>query len=179
MRTNICIKKATDGNHGQVYPMVIPAHANLVIKVDRWMKNTIGCGVTFREFVAYTSTGEIPDVIGWVNGYCIMAEVKISRTDFLSDKNKTHRQPILSSNVLGHWRFYITLPGVARPDEIPDGWGLYELHGNRIMHIAGAKYKNCGQPPFQSNRRDEVAIMYSALRRLALRGVLDRVYERI
>ena len=173
------MNETTDKIPEQVDPLVIFSHTELVTKSEKWLKNTCGCGVTFREFTAYTSTGEIPDAIGWVNGHCIMVEVKVSRGDFLSDKTKKHRQPLLSDVVLGHWRFYITLPGIARSDEIPEGWGLYELQGTRMKHIAGVKYANGARPPLQSNRADEIAIMYSALRRLEIRGVLERVYERI
>ncbi len=179
MNEELFTENISEDRPEQTDRVISTLHAQLVKATEKWMRNTIGCGVTFREFVAYTSTGEIPDVIGWVNGHCIMAEVKVSRADFLSDGKKKHRQPLLANEVLGHYRFYVTLPGIAKAEEIPEGWGLYELRGRGMKHIAGVNYKNCGTPPFQSNRRDEVAIMYSALRRLELRGVLERVYERI
>lgn len=153
-------------------------HAELVRKAEQWMKTVLGCGITFREYSAYTSMGEIPDVIGWGKyGRCIMTEVKVSRADFLSDKTKKHRQPLLENHVLGNYRFYVTLPGIAKPEEIPNGWGLYELHGQRVYHIAGVNYRTQGIPPFTSNKRDELVIMYSALRRIEIRGLLERVYE--
>lgn len=157
---------------------MVVKHSEMVIIAEKWLKNTLRCGVTFREFVANTSTGEIPDVIGWVGNKCIVVEVKTNRADFLGDKRKRHRHPQYSDKVLGHWRFYVTPPGIVKPDEIPERWGLYEYR-NRFRHIVGEKYANAENPPFPSNRSDEVIIMYSALRRLVLRGCIDRVYERL
>lgn len=151
-------------------------HAELVVRAEMWLR-TLGCGVTFREYTAYTSTGEIPDVIGWSHGKCLLVEVKVSRADFLSDKNKKHRRPEISNKVLGNFRFYVTLPGIVKPEEVPSGWGLYELRGRGIYYTAGVRYANGMYSQFQSNRRDELAIMYSALRRLEIRGLIKHVYE--
>ncbi len=158
-------------------PKVFSAHSLLVLSAEKWMRNTLGCRVTLREFDAYTSNGEIPDVIGWVNRRCILTEVKASRSDFLSDKKKRFRRPDMPA--LGHWRFYFTVPNIIKPEELPAGWGLYELwHSKRVYYKAGIKYRNAEQPPLNSNRNDEVAILVSALRRLEIRGVLEQVYER-
>ena len=67
---------------------------------------------------------------------------------------------------LGNWRFYLSTPGVIPCDELPEGWGLYEVTERRILHKAGVKYSNASQPPFHSCLKSEVAMLVSALSRL-------------
>ena len=139
-------------------------HSYLVARAERWLRNSFHCRVVLTELVAYTVTGEIPDAIGWVNGRSILVECKTSRSDFFADKKKTARNPCL--NGLGHWRFYLAPQDLIRPDELPEGWGLYEIHGRQIRHAGGDKYVNAKIPPFKSCRESEVAMLVSALARI-------------
>ena len=141
-------------------------HANLVVRAERWLRNTFHCGVVLTELVAYTTSGETPDAIGWVWGKSILIECKTSRSDFFVDKKKRARRQ--GAKALGCWRFYLTPPDLIMIDEIPEGWGLYEVHGKRIKHKGGEKYTNGYPklPPFKSDRDSEVALLLSALRRL-------------
>ena len=67
-------------------------HDKLVTIAKRWLLNTKGCGFAFQELCAFTPNVETPDAIGWRNGITILVECKISRADFLSDKNKLFRK---------------------------------------------------------------------------------------
>ena len=135
-------------------------HADLVSHAARWLKRVPHCRVVLKEPHALITAFECPDDIGWVRGYSIIIECKASRQDFLADEKKLCRQ---TGNFLGHWRFYLTLPGIVRPGDIPFGWGLYELKGQRIYHVAGVRYANAAKPPFLSCRDSEVAILLQAV----------------
>jgi len=141
-------------------------HADLVTRAERLLRNTFHCGVVLTELVTYTSTGETPDAIGWVWGRSILVECKTSRQDFFADQKKRSRQPY--AKALGQWRFYLTLPDLIAVDEIPEGWGLYEVNGRGIIHKGGEKYTSGypQRPPFKSDQDSEVALLLSALRRI-------------
>ena len=163
------------------YPVAgLFTHADLVIRAERWLR-AVGCGVTFREFVAATSSGEIPAAIGWRNGTSILVECKVSRADFLADKNKRfRRQPEYG---VGDWRIFLAPPDVIDVSDLPTGWGLLEVRGRKIVRVAGVPTGNTdwswGKAPFDGHKRNEAALMLSALRRLSLRGHLESIYERI
>lgn len=158
-------------------------HAQLVKCGEKWLKGK-GCGVTFRdEFKAITMNGERPDVIGWRDGLSIMLECKSSRADFLADKKKSFRiNPALG---MGDWRFYLCPKNVIKVQDLPEGWGLLYAEpskaGIRIFQIHGVP-SNCNwwtQKPFAGNRQCENEMMYSALRRMVLRGHFDSVYSEL
>ena len=135
-------------------------HAELVKRAEKWLKNTFHCRVVMSEHVAYTRYGEIPDVIGWVNGKSILVECKTSRADFMRDKSKPFRSS--DALALGAWRFYLTPPGIIQYiGELPFRWGLYEVHGKTIKYVGGIKYQNAAQPPFDSDLRSEIAMLLS------------------
>lgn len=121
------------------------------------------CRVIISELVTYTCYGEIPDVIGWVNNMSILVECKTHRADFRRDKTKIFRQ--VPKYGIGHWKFYLSLPGIIPHKELPMCWGLYELENNRVVHKYGWKYSNGKQPPFDSQRSSEVALLVSKLAR--------------
>lgn len=144
--------------------MILINHAELVTRAERWLRNTLHCGVVLAELVAYTNTGETPDAIGWVWNQSILVECKTSRSDFFADQKKPSRHP--RARALGCWRFYLTPPGLISVDEIPEGWGLYGVYGRTIKYAGGVKYSNAGRAPFGSCRDSEVALLLSALRRI-------------
>ena len=134
-------------------------HGELVERAEKWLRNTFHCRVVMSEHVAYTRYGEIPDVIGWVNGKSILVECKTSRADFLRDKAKPFRDE--NALALGAWRFYLTPPGIITASEVPEGWGLYEVHGRIIRHVAGNKYRNAATRPFAGDLKSEIAMLLS------------------
>lgn len=137
-------------------------HAELVTRAERWLRNTFHCRVVLSELVAFTRNGEIPDAIGWVNNRSILVECKTSVADFKADLKKIFRHGIRG---MGHYRFYLTPPDLLTNQELPEGWGLYEVHGKRVKYIKGSKYRNVGTLPFKSDRDSEVAMLVSALSR--------------
>jgi len=141
-------------------------HGELVARASRWLKNQLNCRVVFSELAAYTGNGEIPDVIGWVNGRCIVVECKTSRSDFFADLKKPFRrlEPV-PALALGNWRFYMTPPGLLAHSEIPPGWGLYEVAGRSVKHAGGLPYANVSTSPFRSYKQAEIAMLLSAVAR--------------
>lgn len=109
-------------------------HRELVDKSVKWLKKThgqggTGCHVAVSEFpTGYT--GEIPDAIGFrahteYLGGSVVCEVKVSRSDFLADAKKPHRNGEVLG--VGQHRFYVAPQGLIKPDELPQGWGLVEV----------------------------------------------------
>jgi len=140
-------------------------HNQLVKIAGRWLRNTIGCAVVLEEFNALIMSCETPDAIGWHGHRCILVECKTSRQDFFADLKKPARRPG-TPYALGSFRFYLTPPDLIKESEIPEGWGLYEVHGQRVRHAGGVSFTNATAPPFQSDKNSEVGLLVSSLRRL-------------
>ncbi|AWA97915.1 TPA: hypothetical protein ACK21Z_005339 [Vibrio harveyi] len=109
-------------------------HQELVDKAVKWLKKPhgqggTGCHVAVSEFpTGYT--GEIPDAIGFrahteYLGGSVVCEVKVSRSDFLADAKKPHRNGEVLG--VGQHRFYVAPQGLIKPDELPQDWGLVEV----------------------------------------------------
>ncbi len=92
----------------------------------RWLRGN-GYPVAFSNMRS-SAYGEQPDALG-LNAYAdsFLLEAKISRSDFLSDKNKPWRQH--GKEAIGDSRGYITPKGLLKIEEIPYGWWLLEVHG--------------------------------------------------
>jgi hypothetical protein len=101
--------------------------------------------------------GESPDAFGFGGATTQLIEVKISRSDFLSDKKKYWRQyPV---HGLGIFRSYLCPEGLIKESELPLNWGLlYIKNSGMIIEIV--------QPDFQeSSHLTELALITSILRR--------------
>lgn len=134
-------------------------HKQLVQKAKNYLGGTGGCTIAIAELV--TAQREIPDVIGFrnFNGHSILLECKVSREDFLRDKEKIFRQ--FEEDGMGNERYYYTPKGLLNADEIPEGWGLLETDGRCTKNIKKADFK-------QANKQSEVAFLTSVIRRLQL-----------
>ena len=152
-------------------------HEELVKRAERWLK-TMGCGVVFNDsFRTGTITGEQPDAIGWRDGLSLLVECKASRADFFADKKKHFRRD--PGEGMGDWRFIMCPPGLIQVGELPEGWGLLYVHPRKIERAHGVP-ANChwwSQKPFEGNKRCETQLMYSALRRISIRGYFETIYE--
>lgn len=152
-------------------------HKALVLAADKWLKAQ-NWKIVIRDcFRAYTNTGEQPDVIAWRNDVSLLIEVKASRTDFLADKAKAFR----THGGMGDWRFIFCPPGVVEVCDLPGGWGLLHFDGRSVRKVHGYP-ANTGwhlSKPFVGNRECENQMLVSALRRFAVRGQLDTIYEKI
>ena len=115
-------------------------HRSLCDIAVKWLKRPSsngghGCHVAVSE-VASGWSGEIPDAIGFratgdhTDG-SIVVEVKVSRSDFLADKKKSHRNG--QTIGLGNWRYYMCPVDLIKAEEIPVGFGL--LYINTRGHV--------------------------------------------
>lgn len=154
-------------------------HDDLVKHAERWLVKSKGCPFVLTELV--TASGETPDAIGWKNALAILVECKATRADFLSDAKKRFRRDPESG--MGAYRFYLCPHGLIKPEELPDKWGLVYVWKN------GGRKQIKGPPgntfsPREDNefyfpeRREygETLMLISALRRVHLRGDLQKIY---
>lgn len=142
-------------------------HQHLIGKGERWLRSQ-GCGVVLADVVAHTATGESPDLIGWRGGetvpVSIMVEAKVSRSDFRRDLQKRFRN---AGKGMGDWRFYLVPQGLLSVADLPDGWGLIELAGKRILKTHGVPGNTqwATTNPFAGAKGPEMEMLYSGLRR--------------
>lgn len=156
--------------------MASELHCELCSRGKKWLKNTFGCQVAFEELE--TSAGEQPDAFGVRHGLTVLIEVKVSRSDFLSDKKKPWRE---HGKGMGQVRYFLTPKGLLNSDELPDGWGLLEATSKQIKVIKGVNprqddlypYSLRGShPEFLFEERDvfaETYLLVSVLRRVEIR----------
>ncbi|EIL6545388.1 hypothetical protein LL645_004168 [Salmonella enterica] len=140
-----------------------------------------GFKVAFDDrFRARTRYGELPDAIGFRNGASCLIEVKCSRADLLADRKKKFR--ITPEKGMGDWRFFLSEPGVVELSDLPEGWGLLHVIDGQVRNIHGWKgntmWLQREKKPFKANKQAECNFMYSALRRVGIRGHLNDVYDR-
>jgi len=138
-------------------------HVLLVSKAIHWLRSHYRCGIILSE--QYCATGEVPDVIAW-KGFCksVLVECKISRADFLVDRNKPFRHK--PEEGMGSERFYLAPAGVIRSTDLPRHWGLLELRGREVVMTV---------KPGRIDLRSPIALMkemnllLASLRRVELR----------
>lgn len=105
--------------------------------------------------------GECPDAFGWGGSATQLIEVKVSRSDFHSDKKKHWRQ--YPSYGIGRFRSYLCPKGVIKESDLPSKWGLlYADDKGRITEIVQAEAQ-------ESNQTEEVNLVASILRREQIR----------
>lgn len=144
-------------------------HSELVDRAERWLKNTMGCGVVLKELTSYCS--ETPDAIGFQSGHSILVECKASRADFHAGKKKLFRQ--FPEQGMGNYRYYMCEPGIINSDDLPEKWGLLHVKGKRVIQVVNALNPKGGNIAQGDNRfrsewliREERKLLYSALRRV-------------
>ena len=136
-------------------------HAFLVARAVEWLRR-YRCGVVLSEQACVS--GEMPDAIGWKRAcHSVLVECKISRADFLVDRNKPFRlRPELG---VGSERFYLVPKGLVRVEELPVGWGLLEYR-NRSVQLVRASKKNLRS---DEGFRCEMNLLLASLRRVEIR----------
>lgn len=155
-------------------------HDTLVKIAHRWLAQR--CGFVFAELCACTSNGEIPDAIGFRSGgISLLIECKATRSDFLSDKSKRFRRD--PSRGMGNFRWYLAPSGVIEREELPQGWGLIQVGKNgQARQVLGPSGNSFGSNnPFFHRKKSKMSendLMYSALRRLYIRDLVQHIYER-
>lgn len=136
-------------------------HAVLVQKAVAWLRS-YRCGVVLSEQAC--TSGEMPDAIGWKRAcHSVVVECKISRADFLVDRQKPFR--VKPQSGMGCERFYLAPSGMLRPDELPQGWGLLELRNRKIemLHPSEANLRTA------TGFRYEMNLLLASLRRVEIR----------
>ncbi len=138
-------------------------HQQLVRLAEQWLRQRYRCGVVLSE--QSCASGETPDVIGW-KGACrsVVIECKVSRTDFLADREKPFRK--LPETGMGCERFYLVPQGLIDTQELPRAWGLLECRGREISIAV--------RPRRQSQRSEiglqwEMNLLLASLRRVEVR----------
>jgi hypothetical protein len=151
-------------------------HHEVVARVAKWVQRHHSKVVIRDPFRA--ATDEQPDVIAWRLQCSILIECKVSRSDFLCDKNKAFRKK--PEKGMGDWRFYACPPGVINVDDLPDKWGLLWVYPKTVRKIHGwPPNSRWGHIPFeQKNKTAEMTMLVSALRRLELKGYMDTIYDK-
>lgn len=138
-------------------------HQQLVRLAEHWLRSRYRCGIVLSE--QSCASGETPDVIGW-KGKCrsVLVECKISRADFLADRDKPFRvDPALG---MGAERIYCVPQGLLAKTELPKGWGLLECKGREI---------SLAVKPSRVSLRSEAGLMWemnlllASLRRVEVR----------
>jgi hypothetical protein len=136
-------------------------HAQLVAKAIHWLRS-YRCGVILSEQAC--ASGEMPDAIGWKRAcHSVVVECKISRADFLVDREKPfRRKPQLG---MGCERYYLAPAELLRPEELPGGWGLLECR-NRSVAMVQASARNLRT---STGFRYEMNLLLASLRRVEVR----------
>ena len=136
-------------------------HALLVQKAVEWLRS-YRCGVVLSEQAC--ASGEMPDAIGWKRAcHSVLVECKVSRTDFLADREKPFRRR--QEMGLGNERFYLTPPGLLGRGEVPPGWGLLEYHRGRVEKVRSSRKNLRSEEGF----RYEMNLLLASLRRVEVR----------
>lgn len=155
-------------------------HDDLVKKAETWLLKTKGCGFAFSDL--RTINCETPDAIGFKSGMSILVEVKVSRNDFHADKKKIFRlNPSLG---MGYFRYFLCPKGLIKPEDLPEKWGLLWANEKGVIRQKvgpkGNIWSSFDVAGFRFSKRNtqaEMNMMYSALRRLQLRGVIEQIYD--
>lgn len=136
-------------------------HEKLVSKAVAWLRR-YGCGVVLSE--QSCASGETPDAIGWKRAcHSVVVECKLSRTDFLADREKPFRQN--AKLAMGCERYYLAPSDLIAAEELPSGWGLLEIRANKIQltHPSNKDLRSA------RGFRREMNLLLASLRRVEVR----------
>ena len=98
------------------------------------------CKKTAERFVSSVALFEVsmlgipekPDVLDFnSSGRSTLYEIKMSRSDFLADKKKYARE----HPHFGNERYFVCYGDFIKPNEVPQGWGLYHYKNNKFYKI--------------------------------------------
>lgn len=169
------IETTTSGSNA-VLPAVAFSHRKLVEISYAWLIKR--CGFAFKELRSFSN--ECPDVLGFRSDESILIECKVSRNDFLADKNKPFRK--ISCNGMGNYRLYCCPKGLIKKEELPEKWGLIYVNENGKATLVHNCFNNKGgnmfleENRFEANREEEIKMLYTALRRLHIRNRIEEIY---
>ena len=144
-------------------------HSQLVEEAVAWLRS-YRCGVVLSEQACVS--GEMPDAIGWKRAnHSVLVECKISRADFLADREKPFRGNAALG--LGCERFYLVPAALICAEELPAGWGLLEYR-NRKIEMTKPSAKNLRSTKGLSY---EMNLLLASLRRVEIRIEPESITE--
>ena len=137
-------------------------HAQLVDRAVEWLRS-YRCGIVLSEQACIS--GEVPDAIGWKRACrSVLVECKVSRADFLADREKPFRRdPDLG---IGCERFYFAPAGLILTGELPKHWGLLECRRNQTTLVVKPGKQNLRTP---QGLIYEMNLLLASLRRVEVR----------
>ncbi|HDN9804021.1 TPA: adenylosuccinate synthase [Aeromonas salmonicida] len=118
-------------------------HTRLSEIACSWLKRPMSnrgpaCQIAMIE-VGGLYGGERADAWGYrwgCNGGSVLVEVKVSRSDFLVDAKKPHRNGKVLG--MGAYRYYMCPEGIITLDDLPHGWGLLWVNSRgHVKLLAG------------------------------------------
>jgi hypothetical protein len=137
-------------------------HSQLIHLAETWLRRQ-GCRIVLSEQKA--DSEEIPDAIGWTaNCHSIVIECKVSRADFLADRQKRARRK--PQNAMGCERLYLTPAGLLTAEVIPEGWGLLAAHRDGAEIVVRPR---AGVRRQEKGLIREMALLLASLRRVEVR----------
>jgi hypothetical protein len=145
----------------EIFKPMSLTHAKLVGLAVHWLRR-YRCGVILSEQACIS--GEMPDAIGWKKAcHSVLVESKVSRGDFLADREKLWRQK--PEHGVGCERYYLAPRGLIRSDELPAGWGLLEVNGREVERVKPSAKNMRSAVGFQH----EMNLLLASLRRVEIR----------
>ena len=137
-------------------------HGQLVERAVEWLRS-YRCGIVLSEQACVS--GEVPDAIGWKRACrSVLVECKISRADFLADRDKPFRQN--PEDGVGCERFYLAPQGLISPSELPKHWGLLECKRRETTVLVKPGKQNLRTP---QGLMYEMNLLLASLRRVEVR----------
>ncbi|WP_219118472.1 adenylosuccinate synthase [Janthinobacterium sp. UMAB-56] len=135
-------------------------HQDLCSLAVNWLQRAPGrsgpaCQVAFSEAKGGWN-GEIPDAIGFRTAAedegSVVVEVKVSRSDYLADRAKAHRQDGAAG--MGLYRYFMVPEGIIAVHEMPPRWGLVEVTPKGILRVLSGHVtvKRAEQPAWRHER---------------------------
>jgi hypothetical protein len=177
-------------------PPESPSHADLCVLARAWLKRPAsrfgpGCIAAFSETGPIGSV-ELADAVGWTGliaktpAASTVVEVKVSRADFLADRNKSFRQN--PSEGIGDFRYYLVPRGLVQDADLPPKWGLIEYTARGLAVVRGHVlerlepdadgrfHRHTDRWRFEKNARAEIAFLARMLQRV---GDAESAHARI
>ena len=158
-------------NRQIAYDRVLSAaflHRDLCFKATKYLRNKGIQPFHKSQYVVceLERVGESPDAFGFGGSSTQLIEVKVSRSDFLSDKKKYWRQ--YPEHGIGKFRSYLCPEGMIKEKDLPKYWGLLWVNEKgKITEIVKPEAQPC-------NHIEELNLIVSILRR---EGIAPRIFS--
>lgn len=143
-------------------PTKTVSHEDLRKAAVRWLTNNRHCSVILSELTS--AAWEVPDAVGWKAGVSCLIECKVSRADFLVNKQKP---TVRGGRGIGTQRYFLCVAGLINPIDLGDtDYGLLWLKEEKYIRLVKEAL------PRETNAHAEIQMLVSALRRIKTREFL-------